>query len=71
MQGEIFCKMVENYLTEKNMENAMQLFKGVMTNLADNTDISYVDAADNLDSIEVFVKNAGANTQTVESVGEL
>ena len=71
MQGELFCKMVENYLTEKNMENAMQLFKGVMSNLADNTNVSYVDAADNLDSIEVFVKNVGANTQTVSTVDEL
>lgn len=71
MQGELFCRMVENYLTEKNMEKAMQKFKGLMNNLADNTDISYVDAANNLDNIDVFVKNLGANTQTVSSVDEL
>ncbi len=71
MQGEIFCKMVENYLTEKNMEDAMKIFKGVLTNLADNTDVSYVDTANNLDSIDVFVKNPGANTQVVSSVDEL
>lgn len=70
-QGELFCRMTENYLTEKNMEKAMQLFKGVLSNLADNTDVSYVDMADNLDSVEVFVNNPGANTQTVASVDEL
>ena len=63
--------MAENYLTEKNMEEAMKLFKGVLSNLADNTDVSYVDAADNLDNIDVFVKNPGANTQVVSSVEEL
>ena len=70
-QGDLFCKMVENYLTEKNMEDAMTIFKGVLTNLAANTDISYVDTADNLDNIEIFVNNPGANTRTVGSVDEL
>ena len=71
MQGELFCAMTNNYLTEKNTEKATQVFKGVLANLADNTDISYVDMADNLDSLKIFASDPEASFRTVSSVNEL
>ena len=71
MQGELFCKMIENFLTKDNLENAMPLYKGLMQNMADTTDISYVDTADNLNDLRVIAENLGNNAVTVASVEAL
>lgn len=70
-QGSIFCAMVKNYFNYKNYEKAMTVYKGVLECLSTNSDITYVDAADNLKNIEVIIKNSGNNAVTVSSVEEL
>lgn len=70
-QGEIFSTMVNLYITPENMENALALYKGVLGELSANSNISYVDVADNLKNIEFFAKKSGEKTKTVNSVEEL
>ncbi len=69
-QGELLCAMVDNYFTEENMEDPMKLYKGVLGELSGNSDISFVDTADNLDVIrEIAQKEEKAIS--VSSVNEL
>lgn len=69
-QGELFCAMVENYITEENMEDPMKIYKGVLSELSGNSNISFVDAADNLDVIEKIALKED-NAITVSSVDQL
>lgn len=69
-QGEMFCLMVNNYFTKDNFDNAMDVYKGVLKNLSGNSNISFVETADNLKYIETVINCEGKKAVTVSSVGE-
>lgn len=68
-QGEILCVMVKDYFTKENFDDAMKIYKGVLTNLSDNSNISFIETADNLDCVKTIVDNSKKVT-TVSSVKE-
>ena len=70
-QADLFCAMAENYFTPENMENPMKIYKGVLGELSGNSNISFVDTADNLDVIELIAQKEGPKAVGVKSVDEL
>ncbi len=70
-QGEMFCTIMDNFLTEENYKDAMKKYAGVLDSLSGNSNISYIDAADNLKYIEPFIKNSGDKAVVVNSVKEM
>lgn len=70
-QADLFCAMAENYITPENMENPMNIYKGVLGELSGNSNISFVDTADNLDVLELIARKDGAKAVAVNSVNEL
>ncbi len=70
-QADLFCAMAENYFTPENMENPMKIYKGVLGELSGNSNISFVDTADNLDVIELIAQKEGPKAVAVKSVDEL
>ncbi|MBQ8783677.1 MAG: LCP family protein [Clostridia bacterium] len=70
-QADLFCAMAENYITPENMEDPMKIYKGVLGELSGNSNISFVDTADNLDVIELIAQKEGAKAVAVSSVEEL
>lgn len=70
-QGDLFCAMLNQYVTEENMENAMTLYKGVLEELGTNSNISYVDTADNLNNIKLIAAKKDKKAQTVSEIKDL
>ncbi len=70
-QADLFCAMVDDYFTVENMENPMNIYKGVLGELSGNSNISFVDTADNLDIIEIIAQKEELKAIAVKSVDEL
>lgn len=70
-QGDLFCAMLNQYVTKENTENAMTLYKGVLEELGTNSNISYVDTADNLNNIKLIADENGKKAQSVSEVKDL
>lgn len=70
-QANLFCAMVENYVVSENMEDPMKIYKGVLGELSGNSNISFVDTADNLDVIEMIANKEENKVVSVSSVNEL
>lgn len=70
-QADLFCAMADNFITAENMEDPMTIYKGVLGELSGNSNISFVDTADNLDTIEIIAQKEGAKAVAVTSVNEL
>lgn len=71
MQGDVFCAMINDFITEKNMERAMTLYRGVIGELDANSNITFVDTADHLHEIEALASKNGQKALTVSDVSEL
>lgn len=69
-QADLFCAMAENYITPENMEDPMKIYKGVLGELSGNSNISFVDTADNLDIIESIAEKEN-KAVAVSSVADL
>ncbi len=69
-QGELLCSMINEYFTHGNFENAMSIYKGVLSNLSGSSNISFVEAADNLKYIRTVIENKKVKAVTVSSVEE-
>lgn len=69
-QGDILCLMVEEYFTPGNFENAMDIYKGIISNLSGTSNISFVETADNLKYLKTVTDNTDVKAVTVSSVGE-
>ncbi len=70
-QGDIFCAMVNDYITQENMEDPMKIFKGVLSEISGNSNVSFVDTADNLETLRLIAQNEEVKAVTVSSVDEL
>ncbi len=70
-QADLFCAMVENYIIPENMEDPMKIYKGVLSELSGNSNISFVDTADNLDVIKAIANKEENKVVSVSSVNEL
>ncbi|MBQ8228739.1 MAG: LCP family protein [Clostridia bacterium] len=70
-QADLFCAMVEDYIIEENMENPMKIYKGVLGELNGNSNISFVDTADNLDIIKIIAQKDDAKAVAVKSIEDL
>lgn len=69
-QSEILCLMMNEYFTPGNFENAMQIYKGLITNISGESNISFVETADNLKYIKTITDNKNVKAVTVSSVEE-
>ena len=69
-QGEILCLMIEEYFSQGNFENAMTIYKGVLSGLSAESNISFVEAADNLKYVKTVIDNKKVKAVTVSSVEE-
>lgn len=70
-QGDLFCAMAEDYFTAENMEDPMKIYKGVLSELSGNSNVTFVDTADNLETIRRIAENKEIKAVTVDSTEEL
>lgn len=56
VQGNIICKMLDNYIVSENLEGekGLTIYQKVLSKLNTNSDISYIDAAKIVDTLKVF-----------------
>ncbi len=69
-QGELFCAMVEDYFDEKNIADPMKVYKGVLSELSGNSDITFVDCADNIETLEKIAQNESTKAVSTSSIEE-
>lgn len=69
-QGEILSLMVDEYFTPGNFENATDIYKELISNLSGNSNISFVETADNLKYLKTIINNENVKAVTVSSVEE-
>lgn len=69
-QGDLLCLMIDQYFTYGNFETAMSIYKGVLSGLSGNSNISFVEAADNLKYVKTVIENQKVKALTVSSVEE-
>lgn len=70
-QGDLFCSMVNEYVTEENAEKAMNLYKGVLEELGSNSNISFIDTADNLKYIKLIAEKKDKKAESVSEIKNL
>ncbi len=70
-QADLFCAMVNNYFVEENMQDPMKIYKGVLGELNGNSNISFVDTADNLDVISIIASKEDMKAVAVKTIDEL
>ncbi len=67
-QGELFCAMVEDYFTQENMHDPMKIYKGVLAEISGNSNITFVDCADNLDILKAISESTEKKAVYVNSI---
>lgn len=55
MQGEVMQAMLENYITEENLENGIKIFQKLLDKIKMNSDISYIEATGYIDELKLYL----------------
>lgn len=53
-QGEILCRMFDNYVIEENVEKGDKIYEKVLSNLNSKSDISYIEASRAIHKLKIF-----------------
>ncbi|MBP9988789.1 MAG: LCP family protein [Ruminococcus sp.] len=65
IQGDIIASMLNQYVTEENIEDGSEFIKSVMSKLEPDTDISYIEAMQALPSVQSLFNNEEFKIKTV------
>lgn len=57
LQSRLICKMFDSYINSDNLEKGLTIYQKLLSKLNTNSDISYIEAADMIDTLKVYCKS--------------